>query len=80
MLEEEDIQVGVVYRYKSGIPKGCQGFHYRVRSKDVTHVPSYSKLVLVEAVDGPDAGMLFVCSPNNFCRRYVTEADWKEQA
>jgi hypothetical protein len=57
------------YRYLSRIPAGCQGHTYRLIAP-VLDVPSMQRKVLVEALTGPDAGELFVCTVDNFTRRY----------
>lgn len=64
------IQEGAVYTYTADYPVGCKGHRYRVLRVNVLSVPSYTTTVLVEAIDGPDAGLWFVCSPWNFSIRY----------
>lgn len=65
------IREGGVYVYTAGIPAKCKGFQYRVLRCDVLSVPDYTRKVLVEALNGPDKGLLFVCSPANFSTRYT---------
>ena len=67
-LEEHDLVPGL-YVYARGIPTECKGFTYRLH-RAVKDVPSYQTNVLVEAIDGPDAGLWFTVSVNNFQRRY----------
>lgn len=71
-MNEEDIAPGV-YIYQSGIPAGCKGHEYRLH-RFVIDVPSKQRKVLVECLTGPDAGLWFVCSVSNFCRRYAPPA------
>ena len=70
LTQPNDLVKGGVYIYTRGQPVKCHGYHYRLIDK-VKDVPSYQNKVLVEALDGPDKGLLFVCSINNFCTRYV---------
>ena len=63
------IAFGALYRYLPGWPPGCRGKSYRPLAL-VLAVPSYQEQILVEALDGPDRGLLFVCSPYNFSTRY----------
>jgi hypothetical protein len=71
-LEVDDviIRVGAAYTYTSPIPAGCIGRRYKVH-KFCLSVPSYQIQVLVEAMDGKDKGLSFVCSPANFALRYA---------
>jgi hypothetical protein len=69
MTVDRIIQEGI-YTYVGNIPTNCKGSHYRVVRVDVLAVPSYQEQILVVALDGPDKGLLFVCSPWNFCQRY----------
>lgn len=71
------IQEGKVYVYTGQIPKGCYGQHYRVH-RFVLDVPSYQQKVLVEALTGKDKGLWFVCSINNFSRRYQLLDEWTQ--
>ena len=48
------IRDGREYVYISEVPIQCQGHRYRVIRSTVLNVPVYSKLVLVEALCGPD--------------------------
>ena len=64
------IEEGAEYIYQSSWPAGCQGSRYRVK-KFVKAVPSYQEQVVVEALDGPDKGHWFACSPANFASRYL---------
>jgi hypothetical protein len=66
------IVVGAFYSYSGAIPPGCHGHRYRVLGF-VLDVPVNVQKVLVEAQTGPDAGLLFVCSPINFSLRYIPE-------
>jgi hypothetical protein len=59
------------YIYQAGFPANCRGHRYRVVRVDVLLVPAYAKVVLVEALTGPDKGLLFVCSEANFASRYA---------
>lgn len=68
-----DIIEGAVYIYTCGLPVGCHGHRYRVLRVGVMDVPNYQKKVLVEALTGPDAGLWFVCSEENFRVRYQPE-------
>lgn len=68
-LEEHDLVGGALYTYVRGFPVKCIGSTYRLIRR-VKDVPSYQLKVLVEAVDGPDKGLWFVCSVANFCSRY----------
>lgn len=63
------IIAGRRYTYTAEIPRGCAGQEYRVH-RFVLDVPSYQQKVLVEALTGNDAGLWFVCSLENFARRY----------
>ena len=65
------IIAGRIYIYTALIPKGCKGERYKVLYEKVIAVPEYTKKVLVEAITGPDKGLIFVCSPWNFSTRYV---------
>ena len=67
---ERTIAEGGVYRYTKDWPPGCLGMRYRVLSIKVMDVPVYQERVLVECLEGPDKGRLFVCSPWNFWTRY----------
>lgn len=60
---------GRVYKYNGGIPPGCKGGLYRV-VKFVIDVPSYQEKVVIRCVLGKDKGLWFVCTPDNFARRY----------
>lgn len=62
------------YIYAAGIPKDCHGSRYRAHRR-VVDVPTYQQKVLVEALDGPDAGLWFTCSVDNFSRRYKLAED-----
>lgn len=64
-----EIKEGRTYRYVNSVPKKCQGHLYVVLAF-IPYVPVYQKLVLVEAMTGPDKGLLFCCSPHNFSTRY----------
>lgn len=72
MTETEELLSQIVpglYEYASEKPEGCRGHHYRVH-RSVLSVPTYQHMVLVEALDGPDTGLWFVCSLANFAPRY----------
>lgn len=71
---EDTIALGQVHVYTSGIPKGCAGRRY-LPHRFVVSVPTYQRMVLVEALDGPDAGLWFVCSLSNFSLRYRLEEE-----
>lgn len=58
-----------IYAYTSILPHGCQGCRYRLH-RTVLSVPSMQHMVLVEALEGPDAGLWFVCPSGNFAIRY----------
>src|ERR1700677_16716 len=60
---------GATYVYTADWPKGCQGKRYKVLFF-VLDVPVYAEQVCVEALEGPDAGLRFTCSPQNFATRY----------
>jgi hypothetical protein len=60
---------GATYRYTSGFPVGCRGRKYCLH-REVVDVPSYQRKVLVEALDGPDRGLWFTCTLQNFALRY----------
>jgi hypothetical protein len=68
---------GATYTYVVDLPRGCKGKHYRVLFF-VVDVPSYAEKVCVEAIDGPDAGLRFTCSPSNFAMRYEPVAEAPE--
>lgn len=57
------------YIYTNGIPEGCFGHRYRVH-RMVLDVPSRQQKVLVQAIDGDDAGLWFTCTVGNFEIRY----------
>lgn len=63
------ITEGTEYLYLADRPAGCKGRRYRV-VKLVLAVPSYQQQVCVECLEGPDAGLWFVCSPHNFSTRH----------
>jgi len=67
-----------LYTYVRGLPVECHGFTYLMH-RVVTDVPSYSSKILVEAIDGPDAGMWFVVSVDNFRRRYEKIEDSSDE-
>lgn len=71
IVQESSIFKGGVYSYH-GLPKDRQGHRYAVLDF-VTDVPSYQHKVLVECLSGPDSGMKFTCSLDNFNRRYRLE-------
>lgn len=71
MALEKPIIEGGEYIYASKRPLKCHGHRYRVLRVNVQSVPEYTQKILVEALTGPDKGMLFVCSPNNFSTRYT---------
>jgi len=58
-----------VYLYCSAIPPGCKGHAYHLHGF-VLDIPSRQQKVLVECLSGPDKGLLFVCSRENFRLRY----------
>lgn len=58
-----------IYVYANGYPVECIGRRYRVH-RMVLDVPTYQRKVLIEALDGSDAGLWFVCSVSNFFHRY----------
>ena len=58
-----------VYEYLSACPAGCKGRRYRLH-RPIISVPSYQQQVLVEALDGPDAGGWYCMSLANFAIRY----------
>lgn len=60
---------GAHYLYNSALPAGCEGHLYRI-IKMVVYEPVRQKMVLAEALTGPDRGTWFVCNINNFCKRY----------
>lgn len=70
MSEDFVIVFGLEYIYRSGNPVKCHGFRYRPL-REVLDVPSYQQKILVEALNGPDRGLYFTCSPANFANRYV---------
>lgn len=72
-VDKSAIVQGGTYSYH-GLPKKCQGHLYRVLDTDIIDVPSYQHKVLVECVTGPDAGMKFTCTLDNFIRRYRLES------
>lgn len=63
------ILFGRVYIYATGFPVSRHGFRYRPLC-EVLDVPSYQTKILVEALSGPDQGLKFTCTPENFSRRY----------
>jgi hypothetical protein len=65
----ERITLGV-YVYLPEWPAGCQGCRYEVLDVDVVDVPTYQEKILVLALEGPDRGLKFTVSPDNFARRY----------
>lgn len=65
------VKKGNIYEYAGGKPENCQGHLYQILGF-VLYVPVYTRLVLVEALSGPDKGLKFVCSPANFASRYKT--------
>jgi hypothetical protein len=59
------------YLYTSRHPPGCEGCRYRVI--DLIENPTAGinqKLVLMLALEGPDAGKQFAITPFNFAMRY----------
>jgi hypothetical protein len=77
MTHLNKLPVGVeegIYEYVRGVPIECIGSHYRLICQ-VLDIPSYQHKLLVEAMDGPDAGLWFTCTVANFKMRYrkVTE-------
>lgn len=75
MMETIHIVEGAVYIYTKNWPDGCQGKRYRVLRINVMAVPEYQKKILVEALEGPDRGLWFVCSPHNFTTRYEPDSE-----
>ena len=71
MSEPFRIIEGATYIYIADCPAACKGHHYRVLKCDLLVVPAYSRMVLVEALTGPDEGLWFCCPPANFATRYV---------
>lgn len=69
-IEIGRIVPGKVYRYTNDLPRGCKDALYRVEAF-ILDVPSYQMKVLVLALTGKDAGLLFCCTPNNFAQRYA---------
>ncbi len=63
------IVAGAEYLYTSPYPSGCEGKRYQLH-RFIIDVPSNQQKVLVEALDGPDKGLWFTCSPANFAVRY----------
>lgn len=63
------IALGQVYEYVGALPRDCAGELYQPH-RLVLDVPVYNWKVLVEALTGKDRGLWFVCSVNNFSRRY----------
>lgn len=63
------IREGAEYLYTVLLPRGCLGHRYRVLAF-ILDVPSLQQKVLVQALTGPDAGLLFSVSPANFATRY----------
>lgn len=53
------------YRYHGQFPPECQGASYHCH-RFILDVPSYQWKLLMEALDGPDAGLWFTCTPANF--------------
>lgn len=51
-------------------PGRWKGNHYKVLHEDLLSVPQYTKMVLVKALDGEDAGMMFICTPWHFVTHY----------
>jgi hypothetical protein len=70
---------GGIYKYMRGHPADCIGCLYRVH-RHVRDVPSYQRKVLVEALNGPDQGLWFVCSLTNFAVRYELASEEQEEA
>lgn len=68
-IEQCRIAEGSLWTYTPAWPEGCQGKLYRVL-RFVPDVPSYQRKVLIEAIDGPDAGLWFTASLANFALRY----------
>lgn len=68
------VREGAEYIYQSAFPKGCQGCRYRVL-KLVRLVPVTQQLICVEALEGPDKGLWFVCTLMNFAIRYKLAPD-----
>lgn len=60
---------GCEYRYTGGLPVGCRGHHYLVEDF-ILDVPSRQNKVLVLALTGPDKGLRFSCTLDNFAHRY----------
>ncbi len=69
MPERCEIIEGGLYTYVRGIPECCHGERYRLHRR-VLDVPSYQHKVLVEALTGPDKGLWFTCTLDNFSTRY----------
>lgn len=65
----DELIEGETYIYTGLFPKGAAGHRYKLH-RLVLDVPSYQRKVLVEALSGKDKGLWFVCSINNFSRRY----------
>lgn len=75
-VELARIRAGTEWVYTADLPAGCKGHCYWVHAiiPDVSDacVQSRCRLkVLVEALTGPDAGLLFCTSLWNFARRYL---------
>lgn len=64
------IQEGMDYIYIGGLPKGRKGCLYRVLFL-VIDEPSKQEKVCCLALNGPDKGTRFTCSPANFAKRYI---------
>lgn len=69
MIDGFKITEGAEYVYTAALPSKCTGHLYRVL-KFVLAVPSYQHVVLVEALTGPDEGLWFTTTINNFATRY----------
>lgn len=61
---------GGEYIYCGHHPINCRGHRYRAL-RFIIAVPAYQQLILVEALTGPDTGLMFACTPNNFSLNYV---------
>jgi hypothetical protein len=63
------ISKGKTYEYTGSHPVNCKGCLYRVVGFG-PQVPSYQEQVFVIALNGPDAGLMFCTTPQNFSIRY----------
>lgn len=69
ILKSRGIELGREYVYTQDLPVGCKGAHYYAHFL-ILDVPSGQWKILVEALNGRDAGLRFCCTPANFERRY----------